>query len=184
MALACAAPLHYAARVSDQMDADAVAERLRSALRGVALPVTVVLVDDDQEVRGATVSSFMPLSLQPPLVALAIGKGRWLHEPLGTQRSFTVNVLAAGAEHVADHFSSRTDRATGVQQVRLGRTGGGLPTCEGAAVVLVCQVQATLDVGDHSLLVAHVTDVVGAEHEPAQWDPLLWRAGRHTYLER
>src|SRR6266700_257078 len=100
--------------------------------------VAVVTVDLDGRRAGLTVASLVSLSLEPPLVGVAIRRDAALHELLRETRYFAVSLLAAGQEHLAQHFAP------------------GPPELEGAVGWLRCRTTAEHETGDHTLFVGEV----------------------------
>ena len=78
---------------------------LRDVMRLIPAPVAVVTVDLEGERVGLTVASLVSLSLDPPLVGVAVRRTAALHELLRRAGEFGVSVLAAGQEHLAQHFA-------------------------------------------------------------------------------
>lgn len=154
-------------------DAPPVAgEALREALRGVATPVTVLTAMDGERPHGTTVSAFSSLSLQPPLVVVALGHTSRLHGLIARVRTFGINVLAHDQREVAVTFASTTrDRFAGVAWTR----DHGLPRLDGAQSWLACRLHGLQPGGDHSLLLG---EVVSADATAAL--PLVYRARRFT----
>jgi flavin reductase len=128
-------------------------------MRLIPAPVAVVTVDLEGERVGLTVASLVSLSLEPPLVGVAIRRDAALHELLRRAGEFGVSVLAEGQEHLAQHF------ARGVPPIALWqgvdvREGDGPPLLEGAIAWLRCRLTGEHETGDHTLFVGVVT---GAE---------------------
>ena len=127
-------------------------DAFRAALGRFPSGVTVVTFDDgDGSVHGITVSSFVSLSLNPPLVGVAIGRRARAHGMIGAP-SFAVSILAADQANVSDHFAARpvtlpADPFEVFADHRVVR---------GAAAQLVCEVVERIDTGDHTLLVGRV----------------------------
>lgn len=135
----------------------AAGDDLRALMRNVPAPVAVVTVDVEGERLGLTVASFISLSLEPPLVGVAVSRQAALHELLRRAEAFAVSILAAGQEHLAQHF------ARGVPPIGLWhgiatRTGAsGAPLLEGALGWIECRSTAEQPAGDHTLFVGEVT---------------------------
>jgi flavin reductase len=139
-------------------------DELRNVMRLIPAPVAVVTVDLEGERLGLTVASLVSLSLEPPLVGVAIRRSAALHELLRRAGEFGVSVLAAGQEHLAQHF------ARGVPPIALWqgiavREGDGPPLLEGALAWLRCGVIDEHGTGDHTLFVGRV---VAAESGSAE----------------
>jgi flavin reductase (DIM6/NTAB) family NADH-FMN oxidoreductase RutF len=143
---------------------------LRSCLARFATGVTVVAADGPGGRVALTVNSFTAVSLEPPLVLVAILKQARSHDAL-LGRAFTVNVLGAEQEPLARHFAGRP-------QVDPVRWDEGAAHLVGALAVLDCEPWASYDGGDHTLVVGRVTGFSYREG-----DALGYFCGRFVRLE-
>ena len=131
-------------------------DQLRALFREVPSPVAVVTVDVAGQAAGLTVDSFVPLSLEPPLVGFAVRRHAALHELVRDAGAFAVSILASGQEQLAQHF------ARGVPPIGLWigieTTIGelGAPLIEGALGWVECRLASEVDAGDHTLFVGSV----------------------------
>jgi flavin reductase (DIM6/NTAB) family NADH-FMN oxidoreductase RutF len=128
---------------------------LRAVLRRFPSGVAVVTVDLEGERIGLTVSSLVSLSLDPPLVGLAVSRQAALHELLRRAGSFGVSLLGEGQEELATRFSRGVPPIalwTGVA-VREGRRA---PLLDGSLGWLECETRAEHAAGDHTLFVGEV----------------------------
>jgi flavin reductase (DIM6/NTAB) family NADH-FMN oxidoreductase RutF len=142
------------------------ADELRNVLRLIPAPVAVVTIDLEGERLGLTVASLVSLSLEPPLVGVAIRREAALHELLRRAGEFGVSVLAAGQESLAQHF------ARGVPPIALWqgipvRDVVGPPLLEGAIAWLRCGVIDEHAAGDHTLFVGLVVEAEEGAAEQA-----------------
>lgn len=146
----------------------ASADDLRAVFRRVPAGVAVVAVDHDGERLGLTVSSLVSLSLEPPLVGLALARQAALHEILRGAGLFAASFLPAGEQgaKVAAHFARGMPPIVMWHGVALRDGRDGLPPqLAGAAGWLDCRVVAEHAAGDHTLFLAEVT---AAETGPAE----------------
>ena len=152
-------------------------------MRLMPAPVAVVTVDLEGERVGLTVASLVSLSLEPPLVGVAVRRDAALHELLRRAGVFGVSVLGAGQDHLAQHF------ARGVPPIALWeripvREGDGPPLLEGALAWLRCGVTDEHPTGDHTLFVGRVLEAeAGTAGRPAggrRRDGQSARSGRKT----
>ena len=138
-------------------------DELKALMRAVPQPVSVVTVDAGGQKAGLTVVSLVSLSLEPPLVGVAVGRHAALHELLREAGAFAVSILATGQEALAQHF------ARGVPPIILWqgletRTGElGAPLLEGALGWIECRLASEHPSGDHTFFVG---DVVSAARGP------------------
>src|SRR5919199_902845 len=70
----------------------------------VPAAVAVVTVALRGQRVGLTVASLVSLSLEPPLIGIAVRRDAALHELLRDAGAFAVSVLAAGQDALAQHF--------------------------------------------------------------------------------
>jgi flavin reductase (DIM6/NTAB) family NADH-FMN oxidoreductase RutF len=132
---------------------------LRALLREVPSPVTVVTVQLADEAAGLTVDSFVSLSLDPPLVGVALRRHAALHELLREGGAFAVSLLASGQEHLAQHFARGVPPIahwTGIETVP-GELGA--PLLAGALGWIECRLASEHEFGDHTLFVGEVASV-------------------------
>jgi len=156
----------------------ASSDELRAVMRHVPAPVAVVTVTVEGRHAGLTVASLVSLSLEPPLVGFAIRRDAALHELLRESPEHAISVLAAGQEHLAQHF------ARGVPPIALWdnvplRDADGPPQLDGAAAWLRCRLQQEHPTGDHTFFVAMVED---AETGPGATNPLVYHGPAYASL--
>jgi flavin reductase (DIM6/NTAB) family NADH-FMN oxidoreductase RutF len=147
-------------------------------MRRVPAGVAVVAVDLEGERLGLTVGSLVSLSVEPPLVGVAIARQAALHELLRAAGSFGASLLAAGQEGLADHFSRGVPPIalwSGID-VRAGELG--VPLLGGALGWLECRVAAEHPAGDHTFFVGEVVAVARGSDAA----PLVRHAGRYASL--
>lgn len=125
---------------------------LRSGLARFGTGVCVVTVEGEDGPHGLTVNAFTAVSLDPPLVLVAIDRRARGHRLLEGS-PFAVNVLGAEQEAVARHFSGdpHPDRVHWAQ-------GGVAPTLAGALATFECRPWRAYDGGDHTLFLGEVVD--------------------------
>ena|SRR5689334_12593020 len=139
--------------------------------------VAVITVDVHQQRAGLTVASLVSLSLDPPLVGVAIRRDAALHELLREAGTFAVTLLAAGQEAIAQHFARGVPPIALWQNVAV-RNDEGPPELEGAVGWLRCRTTAEHETGDHTFFVGQVDH---AELGPAQ-SPLVFHGQSYLAL--
>lgn len=145
---------------------DADADAVRDAVSSFPSGVTVVTTVADGEPYGMTVSAFTSVSQAPPLVLVCVGGTGTGAELLARGGAFCVNVLAAAQAPLARRFASRRrPRGTAMFDGAPYRDGvTGTPVLLGAAAHLECELQATVDGGDHLLVLGRVVAAAAAPH--------------------
>jgi flavin reductase (DIM6/NTAB) family NADH-FMN oxidoreductase RutF len=125
-------------------------------MRELPAPVSVVTVTAGGRSAGLTLNSLISLSLEPPLVGIAVAHQAAVHELLREAGAFALSLLAAEQEHLAQHF------ARGVPPIGLWngiatRDGElGAPLLEGALGWIECRLSAEHPTGDHTFFVGAV----------------------------
>jgi flavin reductase (DIM6/NTAB) family NADH-FMN oxidoreductase RutF len=135
--------------------------------------VVVVTVRDGRDDLGTTVTSFMSVSMEPPMVVVAVDAESYLSEVLHRQDRWAATVLSGRQRALAGRFA-----AQGRPSARLlianeahhrGPLSGAL-IVEGGLAALECQTRQRVPAGDHVLFVA---DLLAADYASSDGDPLV-----------
>jgi flavin reductase (DIM6/NTAB) family NADH-FMN oxidoreductase RutF len=137
----------------------ATSDELREVLRRAPTGVSVLTVDAAGQRIGLTVATLVSLSLEPPLVGVAVARQAAIHELLRESRECAFSLLAADQQSLAEHFARGVPPIGMWQGVTL-RDATGPPLLDGALGWLVCRVRAELPAGTHTFFSC---DVVRAE---------------------
>jgi flavin reductase (DIM6/NTAB) family NADH-FMN oxidoreductase RutF len=130
-------------------------DELRAVMGRFPTGVAVVTVDLVGQRLGLTVASLVSLSLDPPLVGVAIRRDAALHELLRESGEFSVSMLAEGQEDLAQHFARGIPPIALWERIRLRDTDGP-PQLDGAVGWLRCQKADEHPTGDHTFFVGEV----------------------------
>jgi flavin reductase (DIM6/NTAB) family NADH-FMN oxidoreductase RutF len=145
------------------------ADGFRQTLRRWASGVTVVTMQEGSEIHGITVSAFLSVSLNPPLVLVSIDKKARSHERLLGLEQYGVSVLREGQQRLSNHFAGWDD-AFLPEYEQLA----GFPVIKGALAHLLCRTVERIDAGDHTLFLGQLEDLAWFEGEP-----LLYFSGKY-----
>lgn len=159
------------------MLAELIGEDLRSVMRHVPSPVTVVTLMSQNGPRGVTIGSFTSVSLDPPLISFNIMHNSVAHDVLLEAEAFAVNILrddqSALGERFAEPALSSLEQFKGIGY---NLNEAGIPILFDSLAVILCEPFKAVEAGDHSLLIGSVieADVV------SDGKPLLyyWHAYR------
>jgi flavin reductase (DIM6/NTAB) family NADH-FMN oxidoreductase RutF len=130
-------------------------DELRAVMGRFPAGVAVVTVELDGQRVGLTVASLVSLSLDPPLVGVAIRRDAALHELLREAGEFAVSMLAEGQESLAQHFARGVPPIALWERIPL-RDGDGPPQLDGAVGWLRCRTLREHETGDHTFFVGAV----------------------------
>jgi flavin reductase (DIM6/NTAB) family NADH-FMN oxidoreductase RutF len=142
--------------------------------------VTLLTIADGRDDIGVTVSAFLPVSFDPPLVAASLMAGSYPAELLlGGVGGFAVTVLSSSQRVLAGRFSASGRPGArlmleDVPHVRGALSGALIPS--GGLCGFECSVSRVDPAGDHLLVVAAVSQVV---YVAESGDPLLRFRGRY-----
>jgi flavin reductase (DIM6/NTAB) family NADH-FMN oxidoreductase RutF len=149
---------------------------LRRVMGHFATGVTIITTKSKDGVpAGLTANSFTSVSLDPPLVLVAVDKKAESWPYFEESKVFTVNVLNDDQETLSRKFAvSGGDKFQGVAY----HTGAnGVPILDGALAYLECKLYATYDGGDHTL---HLGVIEQAETREAK--PLIFYRGGYRAI--
>lgn len=132
--------------------------------------VTVVTTLSPQgEPVGATLSSVMSLSLDPPMMVCAFDRGSATLACLPEGQPFLLHLLAEGQEALAYTFAGKggAEKFAGTDW---SHGPLGMPRLANAAGVVACRVAARHSGGDHVLVTAEISAI----DRPDDIHPLLY----------
>jgi len=165
------------------IDQQSYREVLTRFATGVTVVTTVEDGADGPQPWGTTVNSFTGISLEPPLVMVAIGKERSIHPIIERIGRFGVNILGEDSQALSDCFagapSTLPREAFCNADYALGEAG--LPVLESAIAYLSCEVSQVIEAGDHTIYLGLVVET-GCRDEVG-W-PLLYFRRRYLSIER
>lgn len=142
-------------------------DELRAVMRRVPAGVAVVTVHAGGQAAGLTVASLVSLSLEPPLVGFAIRRDAALHELLRESGELAVSILAAGQEHLAQHFARGVPPIGMWHGISTQPGASGAPLLVGALGWLECALRDEVAVGTHTLFVCEALRVEHGVDAPA-----------------
>lgn len=150
------------------------ARDLRKAFGRFATGVTIVTTRTEEGSVGITANSFASISLDPPLVAWAVGRRSRRFRDFADCRHYAIHVLAADQHDLCWRFAreGRDFAGTGVE---FGAEG--TPLLPGALARFECEIANRVDGGDHQILIGRVLRTTVREGEP-----LVFSGGRHRRL--
>lgn len=168
---------------------DARTDEFRAVMGHFATGISVVTTFEPGEHRrpaGITVNAFSSVSLDPPLVMVALDRGRFITPMVRETGRYAVNVLGADQQALSDCFAHAP--------VRPGEPGRedfcgaawtpgpiGLPLIDGSIASLECTVVETFSAGDHDLFIGRVDSM---EQHREGVSPLLYFRRRYLRVEQ
>jgi 3-hydroxy-9,10-secoandrosta-1,3,5(10)-triene-9,17-dione monooxygenase reductase component len=159
-------------------------ETFRQVMGRFATGITVVTTFDGAKPAGITVNALSSVSLDPPLVMIALDRSRFITPMVRSTGRYAVNVLADGQQALSDCFAHAPVKPGREDFCGASWTPGpaGLPLLEGAIATLECTTVETFSAGDHDLFVGQVDSLAAADADDAL--PLLYFRRRYLRIER
>jgi flavin reductase (DIM6/NTAB) family NADH-FMN oxidoreductase RutF len=155
----------------------------RTAMGQFPTGVTVVTALDGERPQGITVNALASVSLEPPLVMIALARTRFIVPTIRDTGRYAICVLAEGDEALSDCFAGAD-----VEPGRDAFCGAawhpgtlGLPLLDTAIATLECTVERVVPIGDHDLFIGRA-DACSVIRPEAQ--PLLYYRRHYFRVER
>lgn len=139
---------------------------LKEAFSVLPQPLTIITAGDPNKPgkRGGMTAAWVSwVSVNPPLLMVAIVPARFTFHLIKEKREFAVNIVGKSLENAAygvfgsmsgwslDKFESGTIRMLEAKSITA-------PVLADAIAVLECKLEKTLEAGDHVLVIGHVID--------------------------
>jgi len=157
-------------------------ETLRRAMRAWTTGVAVVTSIYEGRQYGMTVNSFTSISLEPPLISVALKQLTHTHDLVVKSGRFAVTILAAGQKELSDRFAGKlpnvTNRFDGVQTETLASEEA--PVFKHGLAYFHCRIVNSIPVGENTLFVA---EVIAAQGE-GEGDPLVYHNRQYWRLSQ
>jgi flavin reductase (DIM6/NTAB) family NADH-FMN oxidoreductase RutF len=151
----------------------------REVMAGVAAPVSVVTAIAGGLPHGTTVSAFASLSMDPPMVLVALDRGSDLLALIRQSRRFGVNVLGSTQSALALAFAKKG--GVGKFQGVHWEVDHGLPRLPRTPGWLACELADLVDGGDHVIALGRVVAAQTRDGKPLTYHARAF--GTHSTLE-
>ena len=129
-------------------------DQFRAAMGRFATGVAVITTQSDIGPLGLTANSFSSISMEPPLVMWAPGRGSRRHDAFVKAQSFCIHVLGAHQFDLAKHFSTTGD---GFDAFDWALGDNDVPLLAGCAAQFHCTLHDTVEAGDHTMILGRIT---------------------------
>lgn len=140
-----------------------------------ATGVTVVTAYHDGEIAGMTANAVTSLSLNPPLILVAVDKTAAMHGVLTASRHFALNILSDSQEQLSRRFALRGPKE--VNDLTWKKAASGAPILADALAWLDCRLADMMPGGDHDIFIGEI--LAGDSREGL---PLLYFCGKYRRL--
>jgi len=150
-------------------------KKQRRIMGQFATGVTVVTTGGEAGMHGLTANAVASLSLEPPLVLVAVDKRALTLDYLKANRCFAVNILRLDQEDISRRFA--TPGPKDFSDLKITTASTAAPIMADCLAYVDCRVVDIFPGGDHEIFVG---EIVGGEYHGG--DPLLYHAGGYRRL--
>ena len=137
---------------------------MRRTMGRFATGVAIVTTFADGEPHGMTVNSLTSVSLDPPLLLVCLAHDARSADAVTAKGRFVVNVLSRRQQAVALRFAEKGGDHFAGLALEYGHHA--VPVIPKALAHLECDVERTVDAGDHVIVFGAVLDVCVREGDP------------------
>ncbi len=155
------------------------AEAYKALARNWAATVTVVTAKrpsrsigpDTPALDGFTATAFLTVSIEPPIIAVSVGRASGADLLMRQAEAFAVNLLGPDQEDISVAFARPSrDRGDVFSHFAWHPDASGAPILEGAAGAFSAKVRQVVEAGDHLLALGDVLAI----HQGTAADTLVY----------
>ncbi|WP_232247463.1 flavin reductase family protein [Kitasatospora azatica] len=160
----------------------ATPDEFRAALSQLAAGVALVTANDAGEDAGMTATSFLSVSLEPPLVLISVREDSRMDELLSRVDLWAVSLLGEEHRALASRFAMKgrlSDRLLFADTPHVRGPQTDAPLVTGALATVECRTEQRIPAGDHMLLIGRVLE---ARVPAPDGRPLLYFRGGYRHL--
>jgi flavin reductase (DIM6/NTAB) family NADH-FMN oxidoreductase RutF len=154
-------------------------DQFKHVMRQWASGVSIVTMQTAEKRHGLTVSGFLSVSPEPPLVLISVGQELASDTLLRASGAYAINLLRDDQGELSDRFAGRLGEIDRFAGLTTHTAATGAPILDDCAAWLDCRVVSTHVVGDHTLFVGEV--VAAGVNDPAK--PLIYWNADYRRLE-
>ncbi len=154
-------------------------DQFKYVMRQWASGVSVVTMQTEERRHGLTISGFLSISPEPPLVLISVGQELASDLLLQASGAYAVNLLRDDQRELSDRFAGRLGDVDRFEGLVTRTEATGAPVLDDCLAWLDCRVTATHVVGDHTLFIGEV--VAAGVNDPAE--PLVYWNADYRRLE-
>lgn len=142
--------------VESRVDDDhATIDTFREVMATVPAPVAIVTASQEGDNHGATVSAFCSLSMDPPMMLVALGNSSSTLAAIAASGRFGVNLMGSTQVDVCNRFARNGADKFSDTDWELDH---GVPHLADVPGFIACEVTELVVGGDHTVIFGHVLD--------------------------
>jgi flavin reductase (DIM6/NTAB) family NADH-FMN oxidoreductase RutF len=131
-------------------------DQFKYVMRQWASGVSIVTMQTPEERHGLTVSGFLSVSPEPPLVLISVGQELASDTLLHASGAYAINFLRDDQIQLSDRFAGRLGEVDRFEGLTTRTAATGSPILEDCLAWLDCRIVSSQVVGDHTLFIGEV----------------------------
>ncbi len=131
-------------------------DQFKYVMRQWASGVSIVTMQTDEQRHGLTVSGFLSISPEPPLVLISVGRELTSNALLQASGAYAVNFLRDDQRELSDRFAGRLGEIDRFDGLTTHTAATGAPILDDCLAWLDCRVVSTQVISDHTLYIGEV----------------------------
>lgn len=131
---------------------------LDQALKKLTTGIYVVTSKQGSEINAMVASWVSQVSFSPPLVMVAIKRGRYSHGMIEEEAVFAINILGQKQKQMVAIFKSNDQAEKKFMNIPHEVKKTGVPIMNDALAYLDCKLISKVTPGDHTLFIGEVLD--------------------------
>lgn len=129
-----------------------------AALGRLPSGVSILTIGRDTDATGILVSWVQQAAFEPPMVSLALAATRPIVARIEAKEPFVLNVVGEGQKGLLKHFARGfAPGEPAFEGIAVTPAACGAASLAEAVAAIECQCDASIDAGDHRLMLARVT---------------------------
>lgn len=145
-------------------------EAFKQTLRCWASGITVIITRREGGIHAMTATSFCSLSIDPPLIIVAVDKRNRTHERISEQKAFGVMILNSEQEDISNRAAGfKGEEGNFLLDVPHHSEVTGAPILDQSLAWMDCSLYAAYEGGDHTIFVGKVEAAGEGEGKPLLW---------------
>lgn len=114
----------------------------------------VTMLNGEGAPYGATINSFVSVSMEPPMISWNVVRGSLAHATVSQTQRFVINVLAKDQRDLAQQMTGPV--AERFTDIRYSSSESGLPVIDGTLATFECRVHSMVAAGDHDIVLGAI----------------------------
>jgi flavin reductase (DIM6/NTAB) family NADH-FMN oxidoreductase RutF len=153
-------------------------DTFKSVMRMHAASVALVSVRLVDRPHFMTATSFVPVSLEPPLALFCVNRNSDTHHVIGSTSVVGISLLSRDQEGISRRFSTKGPERHQFDDLVLLSGPCGAPLVSTAGATMELRLTQRYKAGDHSIFVGEITSA----NVRLEASPLLYHSGKYVSI--